>query len=179
MVTRPPVLRVGDLSSRWCSAVTLAYLGEDIEVMLTLIDRALALRPSFARGWNVSGALRCLAGQPELAIAHLDTARRLSPRTRVGRPMVHVGIAHFVSRRFEDAIPKLLLAIHEDPSYPNPHRFLAAAYAHLGRLDEAREVIRQLRTVTSLLIPNADYLRNPEHRELILSGLRLAAGDAD
>ena len=31
--------------------------------------------------------------------------------------------------------------------------------------------------VTSVLIPDANYLRNPEHRELLLSGLRLAAGE--
>ena len=59
------------------------------------------------------------------------------------------------------------------------HRFLAASYAHLGRLDEAREVIARLRTFTSVVTPNAGFLRNPEHRELLLSGLRLAAGEAE
>ncbi|HEY8873525.1 MAG TPA: adenylate/guanylate cyclase domain-containing protein [Stellaceae bacterium] len=33
------------------SAVVLAALGEDIGTMMVLIDRALALNPSFARGW--------------------------------------------------------------------------------------------------------------------------------
>jgi hypothetical protein len=28
------------------------------------------------------------------------------------------------------------------------------------------------------VIPDASFLRNPEHRELLLSGLRLAAGEA-
>jgi hypothetical protein len=33
----------------------LANFGEDIGAMIGLIDRALALNPSFARGWNISG----------------------------------------------------------------------------------------------------------------------------
>jgi hypothetical protein len=29
----------------------------------------------------------------------------------------------------------------EDPSYPHPYRCLAACYAHMGRLDDARELV--------------------------------------
>jgi hypothetical protein len=63
------------------------------------------------------------------------------------------------------------------PSFPEPYRHLAACYAHMGRLDEEREIVARLRTITSLVAPNASYLRNAEHRELFLSGLRLAAGE--
>jgi hypothetical protein len=42
-------------------------------------------------------------------------------------------MAYFVSRRFDEALPKLLLAIQDDPSDPPPHLFLAACYAHMGR----------------------------------------------
>jgi adenylate cyclase len=74
-------------------------------------------------------------------------------------------------------MPKLLLAIQEDPSYPGPYRYLAACYAQMGRLDDAREIVRRLRAVTPAVIPDASHQRNPEHRELFLSGLRLAAGE--
>jgi hypothetical protein len=33
------------------SALALALLGEDIGAIIALVDRALALNPSFARGW--------------------------------------------------------------------------------------------------------------------------------
>src|SRR5205823_14719782 len=88
-------------------------------------------------------------------------------------------VAHFYSRRFDQALPKLLLAIQESPSAPNPYRFLAACYAHMGHLDKARETITRLRTVTSVVLPDANYVRNPEHRELFLSGLRLATGETE
>ena len=89
-----------------------------------------------------------------------------------------MGQAHFLARRFDEAVPKLLLAIQEDPSYPQPYRHLAACYAHMGRLDNAREIVERLRALTPLVVPNASFLRNPEHRELFLSGLRLAMGEA-
>ena len=47
----------------------------------------------------------------------------------------------------------------------------------MGRLDDAREIVGQMRAITSAVIPDASYLRNPEHRELFLSGLRLAIGE--
>ena len=57
------------------------------------------------------------------------------------------------------------------------YRLLAACYAHMGRLDDAREVVERLRAFTPVIVPPALPIRNPEHRELVLSGLRLAAGE--
>ena len=92
-------------------------------------------------------------------------------------PAFLFGQAHFLARRFEDTVPKLLVGMQDDPSFPFPYRFLAACYAHMGRLDEAREIVERLRAITSVVIPEGD-LQNAEHRELFLSGLRLAAGEA-
>jgi len=158
------------------AAVVLAALGEDIGTMMTLIDRALALNPSFARGWFQSGFIRLMPGQADLAIEHVETSLRLSPRGRIGFPFAVIGQAHFVSRRYDKALPNLLLAIQDDPSFPPPYRNLAACYAHMGRLDEARDVVRRLRAITPAVISPNMPLRNPEHRDLLLSGLRLAMG---
>jgi hypothetical protein len=49
----------------------------------------------------------------------------------------------------------------------------------LGRLDDAREVVAQLQAITPVVIPDASNYRNAEHRELFLSGLRLAAGETE
>jgi adenylate cyclase len=159
------------------AALALAYLGEDIGAMMALVERALALNPNFARGWSVSGSLRVWAGQPDIAIEHAEAALRLSPRARVGNSLSVIGRAHFFARRFNEAVPKLLLAIQEDPSNPHPYRALAACYAHMSRLDDARETVTRLRAITSVVIADASYYRNAEHRELFLSGLRLAAGE--
>ena len=80
-------------------------------------------------------------------------------------------------RRFAEATSKLLLSIQDDPGFPPAFRCLAACYAHMGRLDEARDVVKRLRTITPQVMPNDLPFRNPEDRELFLSGLRLAAGE--
>jgi hypothetical protein len=45
------------------------------------------------------------------------------------------------------------------------------------RLDDAREIVTRLRAITPVVVPDVCFLRNPEHRELFLSGLRLATGE--
>jgi adenylate cyclase len=159
------------------ASLALASFGEDIGAMTALVDRALSLNPSFARGWHISGLLRLFAGQPDIAIEHVETSLRLSPRVRVGTQLGLMGGAHFLARRFNEAVPKLLLGIQEDPSHPQPYRILAACYAHMGRLDDAREIVERLRAITPIVVPTTFPLRDPEHRELLLSGLRLAAGE--
>src|SRR4029077_19359261 len=122
--------------------------------------------------------LRTFAGQHDLAIEHVEASLRLSPRERVGQPLSVIGTAYFFKRQFDEAAAKLLLSIQDHPGFPLAHRTLATCYAHMGRLDEAREIVVRLRAITPLLVPNDLPFRNPEDRELYLSGLRLAAGEA-
>jgi tetratricopeptide (TPR) repeat protein len=146
--------------------------------MISLVDRALALNPSYARGWFVSGLLRVWAGQPDLGIEHVETSVRLSPRERIGSTQFVIGMAYFFKRRFDEAASKLLASFQDHPGYPQPYRFLAACYAHMGRIEEARAIVARLRAITPLVVPNELPERNPEHRELLLSGLRLAVDEA-
>jgi adenylate cyclase len=151
--------------------------GEDIGAMIGLVDRALALNPSYARGWFVSGLLRVFAGQHDLAIEHVETSLRLSPRELTGTPLSLVGLAYLFKHQFEEAAAKLLLAIQDHPSFPSSYRHLAVCYAYMGRLDEARAIVARLRTITPEVVPSNLPFRKPEDRELFLSGLRLAVGE--
>jgi len=161
------------------AAFVLANFGEEIGAMMALVDRALALTPSFSRGWFLSGVLRLWASQPDLAIKHAEMALRLSPRERMGTPLSLIGEAHFFKREFAEAASKLLLSIQENPGYPHSYRVLAACYVHMGRLDEARAIIARLRSITPRLVPSAAQLRRPADRELFLSGLCEAVGEAN
>jgi adenylate cyclase len=159
------------------AAYVLGYFGEDIDASTELIDRALALNPSFARGLVISGWLRLWAGQSDLAISHLETSLRLSPHARRSGTFMAIGVAHFFARRYEEARAMLLRSLQQHSGWAPSYRFLAACYAHLGRLDEAHDTIRRLRSVTTVVVPNVEHWRNPADRELFLSGLRLVAGE--
>jgi adenylate cyclase len=160
------------------AAYALAYFGEDVGTMIRLVDRALTLNPSFARRWYLSGMLRVYAGQHDLAIEHIGTSLRLSPRERIGVPLSVIGVAYFFKHRFDEAAAQLLQAIQENSGFPPSYGVLAACYAHMGRLDEARAIVARLRAITPQVVPRELPWRNPEDRDLFLSGLRLAIGEA-
>jgi TolB-like protein/class 3 adenylate cyclase/Flp pilus assembly protein TadD len=160
------------------AAFVLGVRGDDTDVAVSLVDRALVLSPSFALGWHWSGILRVVAGYPDLALEHFETFLRLSPRERPSAHLTGLGMALFMNRRFEDAAAKLLGSLERVPNFTISLRYLAACHAHLGQLAEAREIVCRLRTITPVVLPTGPISRNPEQRELLLSGLRLAMGEA-
>ena len=87
------------------------------------------------------------------------------------------GVAYFFTQRFEDAAAMLLRSLQEQPDWVPTYRMLAACYAHMRRMDDARKIVARLRAITPLIIPGATHWRSPEYRDLYLSGLRLAAGE--
>ena len=102
-------------------------------------------------------------------------ALRLSPRAQAVMSSWAIGTALFFSRRFEEAVPRLRVAVEERPTFPTPYRLLGACYAHMGLLDEARATVARLRTLTPEVIPTYPLpFHDPAHRELYYTGLRLA-----
>jgi tetratricopeptide (TPR) repeat protein len=158
-------------------AHVLGYFNEDIDAAIAIIDRSLALNPSSSYGWRWSGFLRLYAGKPDLAIEHFETSLRLNPRDLRWVQLTGIAISHFFSGRLENAATALLLALQENSAYPLANRFLASCYAQMGRLEEARDVVARLRSITPMVVPETVNYREPAHRELFLSGLRLAMGE--
>jgi TolB-like protein len=161
------------------AAFALGYFGENIHAMIALVERALSLNPSFARGWHASGCLRLWAGQPDVAIEHIQASLRLSPRTRVGWGLNTIAAAHMTCHRFNEALSVVLVLIEEDPS-PIAYQALIACYAHLGRLAEAREALSRLRSISFEVTPPASRLVTlvPEFCKLVQSGLQLAMAES-
>jgi Flp pilus assembly protein TadD len=125
----------------------------------------------------MSANVRNFAGDHDLAIEHVETSLLLSPREHIGMPLAATGTAYFFRHRFDEAVPKLLLTIQATPGDPYAYRLLAACYAHMGRLDEARAIVARLRAIAPQIVPRDLLWRNPEDREPFLSGLRLAIGE--
>ncbi|MGA9088483.1 MAG: adenylate/guanylate cyclase domain-containing protein [Bradyrhizobium sp.] len=168
-----------DPSSVTSAAGALLNIGEDPKVLKGLVDGALARNPSHAFGWLWSGWIRTASGEADLAIEHFEMSLRLDPRAaRRAFHLTGIGICHFVERRFEKAAAVLDTSFRELPTYPLTMWFLAACYARMGRLSEAREF-----AASQAIGPGGPWLTigqllsNPEHRELVLSGLRLATGE--
>jgi tetratricopeptide (TPR) repeat protein len=159
------------------AAHVFGYFDEDIDAAVALVDRALVLNPGYASGWYWSGVVRNWVGRPGLALEHFATFLRLSPRERFPFYLTAIGIALFFERQFDEAATKLHESLERFPNLGLTYRFLAASYAHMGRLDEAREIAEHMRTLNLSVLESGTRYRNPEYRELFLSGLRLAAGE--
>lgn len=163
------------------AARVLAHFTEEIDSAVAMIERALDLNPSYARGWYWNGWLRLFTGHPDIAIEHFRTAVRLNP---LHRPyLTGIGVAHLFSRRYREATEALSASLVELPGWPTTYRFLAASYVHLGGLEKAREVFDRLRAITPAAVPLSDCsgnspFRNREQSALYAEGLRSAAAAA-
>jgi hypothetical protein len=118
---------------------------------------------------------RAQVGQHDLAIEHSETAIRLSPR-ETGAVIICTWHCSLFARRSEKAAEMLGLALQEGSTWPPILRFMASCLAHMGRLEEAQEIVKRLRAITTVVVPTAEHWRIREDREYFLDGLRLAAG---
>jgi TolB-like protein len=153
------------------AAMALALLGEDLETMIGLLDKALALNPSFARGWYLSARLKIRAGDADAAIERIETSIRLNPRAPHA---LLLGVAYFQKRQFERALPSLLTAVQERPMSLLAHTTLAACYGHMGRFAEARQIMAREAHLRPSGTTAAESLYGSQLRELISAGLQLA-----
>ena len=84
-------------------------------------------------------------GKEQEAVELFEQAMRLSPKHPWWVPSAYGVTLHLVGRK-EEAVASFKKAIALKPNNVHPHAFLAAVYADLGRIDEARlaadEVIR-------------------------------------
>jgi adenylate cyclase len=161
------------------AAHVLGLSGEDLTMAIALADRAVALNPSHARAWYISGMVRARANRDEEAIEHLETSLRLSPRGYLAAPRLALGTIHFFNRRFEQAAELLALSLRGVP-FPGAYRTLAACYAHMGKAGEARTLVERLRATGVEVVPKfAPFRGKPAHEELWFSGLRMAMGEAE
>src|ERR1700730_16224962 len=112
---------------------------------LTAIERALALNPNFAFGWNLYGWGQSFCNRPDLAIDAMVRAVRLSPLDPQRWAFYGgLALAHLVARRHDEAVQWGDKASDEPLSDWTVVTFKAAACGHLGRVEAGRECVRGL-----------------------------------
>jgi tetratricopeptide (TPR) repeat protein len=136
------------------------------------LEQALRLNRNLGAAHAWIGQAKITMGRAEEAEDHVNEAFRLSPGDAVGFMWTHIrGLAKLHLGADEEAVALFRLT----------HFYMAAALAHLGRLDESRAEVEAGRA----LAPNYSIARflsmaesdNPTYlkqRERILEGLRKA-----
>jgi adenylate cyclase len=115
---------------------------EDKVAARALVDRALQMNPGLVAGWDIAGNIRMWSGDYEEALAHYKRGLDLDPqspwRAHTWPSMAGCLVA---MERFEEAIPLAKEGLQIGPNNPWAAAFLIAAFAHSGRIPEARALL--------------------------------------
>ena len=82
-------------------------------------------------------------GEEQEAVKLFEQAMRLSPKHPWWVPYAYGVTLHLIGRK-EQAVQSLMKAIDLNPTHVLPRAFLAAVYADLGRVDEAKAAANQV-----------------------------------
>jgi TolB-like protein/class 3 adenylate cyclase len=161
-----------------CGFATASILG-DLDTAVSLMDRALALNANLALMWAESAYVRAWLGEPDLALDHVERAKRLSP---VDPHMFTMNgaeaLAHFVARRHDEAFASAESALRHNPFFSQATRVAVASAAILDRMDDAKKYFARLQMLDpELRISNLGdriRFRRPDDNSLLAEGLRRA-----
>jgi TolB-like protein/DNA-binding winged helix-turn-helix (wHTH) protein len=101
-------------------------------------EKAIALDPNDANGYQAMSALLVNLGRPAEGIEYIKKAMRLDPK---GDYLYRLGYAQFHLERYDEAATTLHRGTKRHPDYDWNYIMLAAAYGHLGREQEARQAL--------------------------------------
>ncbi|TMJ75202.1 MAG: adenylate/guanylate cyclase domain-containing protein [Alphaproteobacteria bacterium] len=143
------------------------------------LQRALELNPNseFARGYL--GGSYAFGGDYEAALANLEEAIRLSPRSQL-LVIWHLceGWAALTAERHEEAVVFAARAREANPEFPDIYAVLASAYGHLGNATGGMAALDQLSQRMPGLTASDERLSRPfaraSDRDRYLEGLRKA-----
>ena len=149
--------------------------GSEWEAAIAEARTAIALNPNSAFVISMLGCVLGFGGYREEALARLQQAMRASPHD----PLTWLwtlwtASIYFYSRRFDAATDAYRQVIRLRPGLTQSQALLAASLAHLGRIDEARNVLRNARAqIQDSRYQSPPWLR-PEDNALRREGIRLA-----
>ena len=132
-----------------CLGTVLQWQGEH-EASVAEFERAIALNPNYV-DWRFGAALM-YAGNSRRAIDILEASMRLDPFYGSMTECI-LGAAHYMLRQYVQAMQVLRNCVSRAPNLRSAHVWLAATYARLELLKDARaEVVEVLRLEPSYTI---------------------------
>jgi adenylate cyclase len=111
------------------------------EASIVEIERAIALNPNYV-DWRFGFAL-VLAGESMRATELLEACMRLDP---FYAPVASgfLGVARYMLKQYTEAMPFLRDCVSRAPNLRSGHVWLAATYAQLGRMGDARAEVAEV-----------------------------------
>ncbi|MDP2373591.1 adenylate/guanylate cyclase domain-containing protein [Reyranella sp.] len=167
-------------------ALALALAGQALVVVCrefdtgaALIDKALAINPNLAAGWQRRGLVSLWLGQHDAALEQFARALRLSPLDPgLFLSEGYIGMVHLFRGRYDEALSWIARALAQRPNFVVVLRAAAVANAFAGNIDEARKIVARIIQISPTAsishYMSINIYQRPEDIERMVGGLRLA-----
>ena len=134
-----------DPGNHWSFGRAIARLGEpgSLEKGMSSLETAIQLDPDFADAYAFRSVLFVADGRAEDGLRSVETAMALNPNY----PFWYIfmrGMTRFVVEDYEAAIEDFEAAMERSPTALFVQWWLAAAYAQVGRIDDAEWQVEEL-----------------------------------
>ncbi len=155
------------------------FYRKQLDRALESLEKGIELNPNDPDGYVSLATVLSHRGTPELALERLDHAFGLNPNLKQWQRSIYI-VAYFNARRYGDAIA-VWDKLDDSPVYFC--RWIAATFAHAGRIDDAHRTARFYLKA----YPNFDLsehlsrmpFQRPEDLEHYAAGLKLAGLDRE
>jgi adenylate cyclase len=141
------------------------------------VDRALDLNPNYPDALVSRGAHGIFSGNSAEGIPSIELAIRLDPAGS-SQYLHFLGLAHLMLGNYETAAAHFRERVRLSPETDLSRALLASALGHLGRVDEARRVWRELMNINPAYSFTTHMNRlpfvNPTETDKIAAGLAKA-----
>ena len=149
--------------ARCVSALAASY-ERNLDLAKSEIDIAISLNPNLPLAHNIRGTILNFSGQPVEAIPEIELAMRLDPA--LNPQFLHfLGLANLLAGKYETAAALLRQRIILVPGTDFTRAILASALGHLGDVEEARRVWRELKEINPKYSFREHYSRQPFRQE--------------
>jgi len=157
----------------WALGLTQMF-GKDYKEALSTAEKSIALNPNYADGYGLLATILNYAGRPRQALTLMQKAMLLNPRHPFAYNVIR-GEIYFNLHSYDSAVDDFLHALERNPDAYEPRLWLAAAYAHLGRADDAGWEVEQIRNSGAEIsldhIEQVIPLKDPVQRKHLIDGL--------
>lgn len=158
-------------------AAQVGFFNKDYAQWSDHVNQALMISPNYAHALNLSALLYIYTGEPKRAVPIIERAMRLDPAFQ--QQAIHfLGTAYFVAGDYEAAVSLFKDRILVNPNTDLSRGFMASALGHLGRIEEANDVWRELLKVNPSYSAEAHIARLPFQDNIVpqtfIGGLRKA-----
>ena len=169
-----PEMAIGHTTFGWASLWQRHF-----DRAISSLELAVALEPSDAMAKAFLAESLNYVGRPERAPALMRAAIRLDPQAP--HYPFHMGHAYFLMAEHDKAIEWITDTLARTPNFLPGHSMLAVIYSELGRMDEARAAVAEMRQInrnlSATLYAESLPYKDPAVLTRFLDGLRKAGLD--